>query len=375
MLETRHFLNAPVLAVFLAKWAVMGGFVRMVSKSADIPKPHREAVSLPDIITAYLSNKRSNGSAPRSIKRYKECLNHLLLFSQYFYGTSSPNIADITEADFTELMMYLKLQPGKNKTLSISSQVQVIQCVKSVFSFALNEGLIFHNPASDLENIKAPKTLSRNILNEDEVYGLLNSMETETLTGIMFRVLFEVMHSAALRQSEALSIKLTDIDYTNRLIRLEKSKFSMQRTAHLTPRASNALKEWTHHYRNKYLKSSDSNLVFSGRMGNLLPSSKISKAFNERLHYFKSINPSLTHIIPSELSPHLFRRSAATSLFNQGVDIRYVQSFLGHASINSTMKYLYLDESKLSKVIETKHPLAKPSKIYELKRSVQKISA
>ena len=55
----------------------------------------------------------------------------------------------------------------------------------------------------------------------------------------------------------------------------------------------------------------------------------------------------------------MFRHSFATLLLEENVDIRYIQSMLGHSSINVTEIYTHVAMSKQKDILETKHPRKK----------------
>ena len=52
------------------------------------------------------------------------------------------------------------------------------------------------------------------------------------------------------------------------------------------------------------------------------------------------------------VTPHMFRHSAATLLLKGGVDMRFVQRLLGHASISTTQIYTYVADSALRRALE-----------------------
>ena len=56
------------------------------------------------------------------------------------------------------------------------------------------------------------------------------------------------------------------------------------------------------------------------------------------------------------ITPRMFRHTFATSLLDEGVDIRYIQEFLGHSSIAITEIYTHVSLSKQKEILSTKHP-------------------
>ena len=59
---------------------------------------------------------------------------------------------------------------------------------------------------------------------------------------------------------------------------------------------------------------------------------------------------------PYHVTPHMFRHTFATSLLDEGADIRFIQSLLGHSSISTTQIYTHVSTKQQSLVLAEKHP-------------------
>jgi len=60
--------------------------------------------------------------------------------------------------------------------------------------------------------------------------------------------------------------------------------------------------------------------------------------------------------IERRITPHMLRHTVATLLLRNGVDIRVVQEFLGHASIVTTQRYTHITKGHLIEVLRKRHP-------------------
>ena len=59
----------------------------------------------------------------------------------------------------------------------------------------------------------------------------------------------------------------------------------------------------------------------------------------------------------TRVTPHMLRHTAATQLLRNGVHLRIVQEFLGHASITTTQRYTHVSRTDLLSALQARHPL------------------
>ena len=89
------------------------------------------------------------------------------------------------------------------------------------------------------------------------------------------------------------------------------------------------------------------------------PFAKLQLRFREPIILPKTIPLPKKHDlagIRQHITPHMFRHSFATLLLEQNVDIRYIQTMLGHSSINVTEIYTHVTMTKQKDILKAKHP-------------------
>jgi integrase/recombinase XerD len=86
---------------------------------------------------------------------------------------------------------------------------------------------------------------------------------------------------------------------------------------------------------------------FINRSGNQLSDQSVR---NMVTHY------TLAAKIKKKITPHTFRHSFATLLLEQDVDIKYIQSLLGHSSITTTQIYTHVNSNKQKEILSSHHP-------------------
>jgi integrase/recombinase XerC len=148
-----------------------------------------------------------------------------------------------------------------------------------------------------------------------------------------------VMVATGVRVNESVSIKCQDIDLRGRTLRLV-GKGRHERQVFLP-------NDWIAGLTSAYLEARSSlgvehpRLLFNLRYAPLTP-----PAMRSRLAKAARAAGLEMHV-----TPHMLRHTAATQLIEAGVDIRYIQRLLGHASLSTTEIYTHVSDRALRRVV------------------------
>jgi integrase/recombinase XerD len=171
------------------------------------------------------------------------------------------------------------------------------------------------NMARHLTFVREPRRVPV-VLSLDEIARLL-----EAAPGPKYKAALSAAYGAGLRVSEVVSLKVSDIDSTRMLLKIEQGKGRKDRFAMLSPVLLELLRDW-------YRIARQTVWLFPGR-DRLLPST--TRQFNRAVH-------AAAHMaeIKKRVTPHTLRHSFATHLLEEKTDIHLIQVLLGHAKVDTT---------------------------------------
>lgn len=198
-------------------------------------------------------------------------------------------------------------------------------CIVRFFHWLYIEEFIDRDPSARVENIKVPKRRKQEF-SELEVEKLRSATANSKES-----LVIELLLSTGCRVSELVSLNFRDYDQENDSITVI-GKGNKQRTLYLNAKAKMAL--------NHYLKDVPhitGPLFFGQTVGKEMTSAGVQKLV-KRLGDRASV---------ANVHPHRFRRTAATMARRHGMPIELVMNFLGHESIDTTLKYSMIGDEEL----------------------------
>ncbi len=236
--------------------------------------------------------------------------------------------------DGENLNTYLSLrrEEGVNaRTLS-----KIISVLRSFFRFLIEEGLRENNPAMALERPRQEQRLPQ-VLSQEEIEALFSHIKTDNPLGIRDRALYELLYSSGLRVSEAVALDIGDVDFKEALVLLH-GKGSRERLVPFGSYAEKWLKRYLNEARPALVKPHSKNAFFLTRVGKRLGRKGIWKNYSQ-----------LCGQTGASSRLHTLRHSFATELLQGGLDMRSVQSLLGHSDLVTTQIYTHVNPSHLRK--------------------------
>ena len=169
------------------------------------------------------------------------------------------------------------------------------------------------------------------VLSVEEVARLLDAAP-----GLKYKAALSVAYGAGLRAAEVVSLKVSDIDSTRMIIRVEQGKGGKDRNVMLSPHLLDLLRAWWKAARPQ---------------GWLFPSRDPAQPMTTRQLNRACHAAAQMADINKRVSLHTLRHSFATHLLEQNIDVRVIQVLLGHAKLDTTALYTRVATKTISEVM------------------------
>jgi integrase/recombinase XerD len=184
-------------------------------------------------------------------------------------------------------------------------------------------------------------------LDKPEMDALLAAPDRSSQQGRRDYALLLFLYNSGARASEACTVRITDIDWHVRSVRL-LGKGKKYRTCPLWPRTIEQLRLCAG---SRHLEEP----LFVNRNGQSMTRFGIHTMVER--HAAKA-SIQISSLCGKKVSPHIIRHSTACHLLHSGVDINTVRAWLGHVSINTTNIYAETDLETKARALETCSPVA-----------------
>ena len=308
-------------------------------------EPHPEKSLIDSFLESLVTEKGYSDHTRRAYR--KDLLDFFSFLAESRHaGSARQNripIVKLKQIDGILLRGYLGLLHRKNKKTTIARKLSAI---RSFFKYLVKRGIISENPAELVLTPKQDKTLPV-YLSVDEMFRLLDSIQTNTLLGLRNRAIFETLYSSGIRVSELAEMNFSDVDFLAALIQVS-GKGNKQRIVPVGQKALAAIKAYRTRLQEQIgTPSINEGPLFLNRFQKRLSPRSIARILKKLVDTVGLLTP---------VSPHALRHTFATHMLDAGADLRAVQELLGHKSLSTTQKYTHVSIDRLMETYDRAHP-------------------
>ncbi|MDC1354420.1 tyrosine-type recombinase/integrase [Polaribacter sp.] len=271
-----------------------------------------------------------------TIIAYQNDLNSFSLFCKNIFDQD-----EIRNVHYTQIRSWivdLVSQGVSNNTIN-----RKISTLKSFYKFLQKTKQIDLNPLIKHKALKVEKRI-QNPFSESEITKVISLLEEkDDFVSVRNRLIVELLYSTGMRRGELISIQLSDVALSGKLIKV----IGKRNKERFVPLLASIIKTMERYLELRKEVVTTSRFLFITEKGNKLYETLVYRVVNS---YFSNVSTK------EKKSPHLLRHSFATHLLNEGADLNSVKELLGHASLASTQVYTHNSVEKMKKVYNQAHP-------------------
>ena len=252
--------------------------------------------------------------SPQTINTY---LSATKKFFQYF---ASKHPIDIDTKDIERYQHYL----ASERKVSNSYLNQVVNAVRYYYKEVLGDA----HRVKFIERPRGERKLPK-VLSEEKVTALLNAVDN-----LKHKCILMLIYSAGLRLGELLALERTDIIPERKQVLVRGGKGCKDRVTLLSDRILALLTEYLQVYTPR-------TYLFESPEGGMYSATSVQMVFKRAKKKAGITAPATVHTL---------RHSFATHLLENGTDLRYIQTLLGHASSKTTEIYTHVSTKAIGKI-------------------------
>lgn len=248
--------------------------------------------------------------------------------------------------------LILDFQASVAKSMGPRTFSRILSTLRTFYKFLHTEGVIDDVVLNEVKSYPSPKYQKSipTFLSIDQIFQVLDKINTDSKLSDIIKLrnqsLIMLFFTSGLRLEELKSIKLKDIDFSKKTIRVV-GKGSKERLANFDSDTKDLMIE--------YLTSLEKYpLIKTNFNNNLFVDEKNKNLSRYNIQYL--VMKNLKTLTLNSYGPHVLRHSFATHLLNSGVGLSAIKSLLGHENLASTQIYTHVSLGKLQETIKKSHP-------------------
>jgi len=290
---------------------------------------------LSDFFDVYLTEIK--GLSQNTITSYKYAFQLLFEYVYENQGTTPDKVTfdTLSHGTITSFLYWLET----NRNCSIQTRNQRLAAIVSFAKFIVKDNAMeatrFCSEVLNIPKKKMPKNKTIKYFTKSEITILLSLPNTDRKLGHRDAVLMSVLYASGARAQEICDLKISDVNFglqqtTLRLV----GKGNKGRVVAIPEKCAKLLK----HYINSSNENKSRELhVFSSQTHEHMTISCVEGIVAKYLKIAKFENPNM--FIHGNYSPHTFRHSIAVHMLECGTPLPVIKAFLGHSSIETTLRY------------------------------------
>jgi site-specific recombinase XerD len=312
------------------------------------------ALAFHGFFTDYLPAQRA--LSPHTIHSYRDSLKLLLQFTAGKRGDPSQvAVEEITVERITSFLQHLETI----RRNQISTRNVRLSAIHSFFRYLAGRWPEYLDQAQRILSIPFKRASIREVehLDFDEIQAVLRAVDRQHDDGLRDVALLTLMFNTGARVSEIVGLQSSDLRLEPPPSVLLRGKGKKERTCPLWPETATLLRKLLE---KRDVKPTQSVSLFLNHRAGPLTRFGVRLILSKHVQKAAQGRPSLKK---KRLHPHSARHSTAIYLLRAGVDLSTIAHWLGHASVNTTNRYLTFDLEAKREALAKAKPLLKQGRV------------
>lgn len=297
------------------------------------------------LMERYIQDRGQRGYSPGTLRLYRQYNSEFLRYLQ-----EDERLDDLKQVDRQVIARFQSYLYTEERGLGLRSQSLRLVALKNLFRWFEREGILFYDPAKQIDLPKKPEYLPRDIFNEEEIRKLLDSVDIETKMGLRDKAILELLYTTAIRSGELCNLTLYDVQKEYRTISVKAGKGNKDRIVPVGEIALGYIEEFIEHARKYFPNAAVLPWLFLTYRGTQMENRNIAPIVQKY---------ALQAGLKRRTSAHMIRHTTATHMLRHGASIRAIQEMLGHRKLETTQLYAQVEISDLKKIHQRTHPREK----------------
>lgn len=279
-------------------------------------------------------------ASPRTVKTYQDALKD---YEAYLKKVDNDMNLEDADSDIIRSWVEDMMDRGHKATYTCKK----LSAVKSLYRFALRQGIMKKDPAHGVSGPKKEKVLPT-FLKETEVDKLFDQLEwdMDDIRDVRARTLLLLLYSTGIRRAEVVALRDRDVNLLTHEMKVT-GKRRKQRIVPLGSEISAELERYTK-LRDEEIPATDTTeALFRNDRGKQMTGDNVYAI----VHKYLSLVTT-----QKKRSPHVLRHTFATAMLNHEAKLGGVQKLLGHESLDTTQIYTHVTFEELKRSYSKAHP-------------------
>lgn len=286
--------------------------------------------------------------SPNTVKSYRDTFKFLIAYLAFRRRDRGLSVRDLDPKTVLAFLQHLE-DPKQGRGNSAPTRNQRLAAIQCFFRYVALLAPRLERGARRILAIPMKRVHPQpaESLNREELDALLSQPSTATPDGVRDLAILTFLYNTGARAQEAADARLGWFDFPNRAVTI-LGKGNRRRTTPLWPSTVRMLEHYKTHYRRQPSQGA-CDRFFVNQRGGAFTRFGIWAVARRHMQGAAKTCPSLAR---RGLSTHSLRHTTAVHLLESGVEPNVIKSWLGHASISATSRYLDTNLSHKRRVLE-----------------------